>query len=143
MSSGLTLWRIQLPVPLRPLGLGAKVLGMSACWKSAGSSGKTRSRCTDAEEPTEEEERRSREWRRWVLAVPWCGGGGGSCSQSGQELAPRLGGNIVERCPQVVGLPTAPLEHLSWGWCPQSHPELARSPQSSCRRRGRPESAKL
>ena len=76
MSSGLTLWRIQLPVPLRPLGLGAKVLGMSACWKSAGSSGKTRSRCTDAEEPTEEEERRSREWRRWVLAVPWCGGGG-------------------------------------------------------------------
>lgn len=142
MSSGFTLWCIQLPVPLRPLGLGAKVLGVSACQKSAGSSGQTRSRCTNAEEPTEGEERRSREWRRWVLAVPCCRGRG-SGSHSGQELAPRLGGDIVERCPQVAGLLTAPLEHLSWGWCPQSHPELARSPQSSCQRRGRPESAKL
>ena len=75
-----------------------------------------------------------------VLAVPWCRGRG-SGSQSGQ--APRLGGDIIERCPQVATLPTAPLEHLSWGWCPQSHPELPRSPQSSSQRRRRPESAKL
>lgn len=76
MSSGFTLWHIQLPVPLRPLGLGAKVSDVSACWKSAGSSGQTRSSCTNAEEPTEGEERRSREWRRWGVGSSLVQGAG-------------------------------------------------------------------
>lgn len=139
MSSGFTLWHIQPLGPSGHLVQGLRSLTRGACQKAAGSSGQTRSRCTNAEEPTEGEERSS-EWRRWVLAVPWCRVGGAVAASLDRHW---LGGDIIERCPQVATLPTAPLEHPSWGWCPPEPSRTTEEPTESSQRRQRPESAKL
>lgn len=79
--------------------------------------------------------RPQREERKGERKAWWCSGSQGSDCQAGWELRSQPADGIVERCPQVAGLPTVPPE---WQGVPRAPLDPHGATELTCRASVRP-----